>query len=103
MNLLSEDLRCLEKFVARFCRTVLYVFTPNAALVSLVNTLQMCKEIKFQFTLLGISYRALFWSKNYSKLVTSGINGAVYCWSLFGMGTTQINDTSGVSESIIKT
>ncbi|XP_063772106.1 cilia- and flagella-associated protein 57-like isoform X2 [Pseudophryne corroboree] len=86
MNLLVDDIRPFKEFIVRGCREC--VFSHGGHLFAAVNgnVIQIYSAITFEnvTNLKGHSgrVRSVVWSTDDSKLVSCGLEGAVYEWNL---------------------
>jgi WD40 repeat protein len=107
MNLLIDDIRTYREFTIRGCREC--KFSNGGQYFAAVhgNSIQIFSTWSFENLchLKGHNgkVRSIYWTSDDQKLITAGMDGAVYEWNLKNLGSSGSNAGKRESESILKT
>ncbi|KND04574.1 uncharacterized protein SPPG_00295 [Spizellomyces punctatus DAOM BR117] len=106
MNLLIDDIRTFREFTIRGCRECRFSNGGQYFAVVHGNTIQIYSTWNFENlgNLKGHNgkVRSLFWTQDDSRIVSAGMDGAIYDWALRDLTGTSGSGIKREGESILK-
>ncbi|KAJ3220181.1 Cilia- and flagella-associated protein 57 [Dinochytrium kinnereticum] len=106
MNLLIDDIRTFREFTVRGCRECRFSHGGQYFAAVHGNTIQIYSTWNFENlgNLKGHNgkVRSIFWSPDDTKIVTAGMDGAIYDWALKDLSGTSGSGIKREGESILK-
>ncbi|RKO94545.1 hypothetical protein BDK51DRAFT_19442, partial [Blyttiomyces helicus] len=106
MNLLIDDIRPFREFTVRGCRECRFSNGGQYFAAVHGNTIQIYSTWNFEnlVNLKGHNgkVRSIFWTADDAKIVTAGMDGAIYDWALKDLSATSGSGVKREGESILK-